>query len=337
MNQPIQERKISNETIAVIDFGPAMAGDRKAFDATVREVKHASEYLGFFFIKNHGVSQNLIDRMFEQTERFHALPLEKKMEVKALTTSVGYLPLGGQTQKSYAALYGDSKHPDRSASFYIRREYGPEHPDRKNNKPWALDNHWPKDLLGFRETAQEYFEALTQVARRVLVLHATALGLPPDYLIAHDAFKDGNHTLRLLHYPAADPALEGQYGIGPHSDYGYGSLLAQSKLPGLEVITRAGEWVQAPALEGCLLFNNGDMCQRWTNEQFRSAPHRVINRTGKERHSIPLFVNPREDVQFDCFPGLLDANHPPKYKPQSFGEALAERKNNYKLPNSDQK
>jgi isopenicillin N synthase-like dioxygenase len=326
--------KISKESIAVIDFGEYMAGDVSAFNKVVAEVKLASEHLGFFFINNHGVSQSLIDRMFEQTERFHALPLEKKMEVKALTTSIGYLPLGGQTQKSYAALYGESKHPDRSASFYIRREYGLEHPDRLANKPWALDNHWPKNLEGFRETAQEYLAALTRVARRILVLHAAALGLPPDYLAEHDAFRDGNHTLRLLNYPAADPALEGQFGIGPHSDYGYGSILAQSKLPGLEIITRSGEWVQAPVIEGCLLFNNGDMCQRWTNDKFRSAPHRVINRTGKERHSIPLFLNPREDIRFDCFPGLSDEKNPPKYKPQSFGEALAERKNNYKLPTS---
>jgi isopenicillin N synthase-like dioxygenase len=202
MNHVVTERKISNETIAVIDFGPSMAGDKVAFDRTVREVKQASEQLGFFFIKNHGVSQDLIDRMFEQTVRFHALPLEKKMEVKALTTSIGYLPLGGQTQKTYASLYGESKHPDRSASFYIRREYGPDHPDRKNNRPWALDNHWPDDLPGFREVAQEYFEAMTQVARRVLVFHATALGLPPDYLIGHEAFKDGTALRLRLWIPA---------------------------------------------------------------------------------------------------------------------------------------
>lgn len=324
---------LAPEQIPVVDFGPTLQrGMRADFDAAVQEVRAASSNLGFFFIRNHGVPQSLIDRMFEQTERFHALPLERKMEVRALSTSLGYLPLGGQTQRSYAALYGESKHPDRSASFYIRREYGPEHPDCIAGKPWALDNRWPEDLPGFRETAQEYFAALSRVARRVLVLHAAALGMAPDYLVEHEAFRDGNHTLRLLHYPPADPALEGQFGIGPHTDYGYGSILAQARLPGLEVITRSGQWVQAPALEGHLLFNNGDMCQRWTNDQFRSAPHRVINTTGKTRHSIPFFVNPREDVQFDCFPGCSRPDHPARYEPQSFGEALALRKKNYDLP-----
>lgn len=320
------------EQISVVDFEPYLSGSRRGFDDTVAAVRAASENLGFFFIRNHGVPQSLIDRMFEQTQRFHTLPLDRKMAVAAQSTSLGYLPLGGQTQRTYEALYGKSKYPDASASFYIRREYPADHPDRVAGKPWALDNRWPHDLAGFRETAQGYFAALTRVARRVLILQSTALGMAPDFLAEHDAFRDGNHTLRLLHYPPADPQLQGQYGIGPHTDYGYGSILAQARVPGLEVITRCGQWVQAPALEGHLLFNNGDMCQRWTNDRFRSAPHRVINRSGHERFSIPFFVNPREDVRFDCFPGCHDDTNPPRYEAQSFGEALAIRKGNYKLP-----
>ena len=322
----------SRETIAVVDLGPSREGDAAAFAQAVRDVGEASRHLGFFFVRQHGVPQALIDRMFEQTERFHALPLERKMAVQALQPSIGYLPLGGQTQRTYEYLYGPSKHPDRSASFYIRHEYAADHPDRLARRAWIRDNRWPADLPHFRETALEYYDALSSVARRILTLQACALGLPPDYLTEHDAFRSGEHTLRLLHYPAADAALEGQYGIGPHCDYGYGSILAQSSLPGLEVLTRANEWVQAPALAGHLLFNNGDMCQRWTNDTFRSAPHRVINRTGQTRHSIPFFVNPREDVQFTCFPGCSSAANPPRYDAQSFGEALAERRKNYDLP-----
>ena len=92
----------SPEQIPVVDFGPAMQGERAAFDRCVADVRAASEHLGFFFIRNHGVPQDLIDRMFEQTERFHALPLERKMEVKALTTSIGYLPLGPRRKDHFA-------------------------------------------------------------------------------------------------------------------------------------------------------------------------------------------------------------------------------------------
>ena len=124
---------------------------------------------------------------------------------------------------------------------------------------------------------------------KMLPLQAVALGLPADALVKHDGFKPMNCTLRLSHYPPRDPTNEGQFGIGPHTDYGYCTDLAQAKKPGLEILTRSGEWIEAPALEGHLLVNNADMCRRWTNDRWRSAPHRVINSTGDERYSIPFF------------------------------------------------
>src|SRR5882724_2703493 len=108
---------LSSETVPVVDFGPYLRGQPLAFGRTVDAVCAASAHLGFFFIKNHEVPQSLIEQMFHETERFHTLPLERKLEVKALQPALGYLPLGGQTQRSYASLYGESKYPDRSTSF----------------------------------------------------------------------------------------------------------------------------------------------------------------------------------------------------------------------------
>src|SRR6266481_1192748 len=84
--------------IPVIDLGPYRAGE-------------PGETIGFYFIANHGVEQAMIDRVFAEAERFHHLPLERKMAVKAIDQPIGYLPVGGQTQR--AELYGArSKHPD---------------------------------------------------------------------------------------------------------------------------------------------------------------------------------------------------------------------------------
>jgi len=317
--------------VPVIDLGPYLAGEAGARERTAEAVGEASESLGFFFIVNHGVPQTLIDGVFAETERFHSLPLERKMAVKVVDKIVGYLPLGGQTQRT--SVYGKSQHPDRSASFYIRQEFGPEHPDRLAGKAWVFDNRWPGDLPGFRETTLGYFAAMSELALRMLPLHSVALGLGPDYLSSHDAFRPPTYNLRLLHYPPRDALAEGQFGIGPHTDYSYCTLLAQAKLPGLEILTRTGEWVQAPALEGHILVNNGDMCRRWTNDRFRSAPHRVINTTGQTRYSIPFFVGPRVDVRLCCLPTCQGPDNSPRYPPMSFGEYLAEiNRRNYDLP-----
>jgi isopenicillin N synthase-like dioxygenase len=306
--------------IATIDLGPYLAGKPGALDRTAEELREASERLGFYFIYNHGIPQALIDRVFAEAERFHELPLERKMEVKCLERVVGYLPLGGQTQR---LIYAGGRHPDRSASYYIKDEYGADHPYRRAGHSWVFDNRWPENLPGFRETCLEYIAAMSGLTRKMLALQSVALGLPPDYLNAHPAFDPPGNTLRLLCYPPRTD-LDGQFGISPHTDYGYMTFLAQAKKPGLEILTRLGEWIQAPALDGHLLVNHADMGRRWTNDRFRSAPHRVINLPGETRYSIPLFVGTRLDVRLECLPTCQGPDNPPRYPAKSFGEYMAE-------------
>ena len=308
--------------IPVIDIGPYLAGEAGALERTAALLADAAETLGFYFIGNHGISQSLIDRVFEQTQRFHELPLEKKLEVQAIGKVIGYLPQGGQTQNT--SIYATMKYPDTSASFYIRREFPADHPDRLAKKPWVSDNRWPRDLDGFRETCLDYYNAMSALGMKMLRVHAVALGLDPDNYVANDAFNPTGNTLRLLHYPPRDPAKDGQFGIGPHTDYGYCTYLAQAKTPGLEILTRSGEWIEAPALEGHFLVNNADMARRWTNDRWRSAPHRVINKTGDVRYSIPYFFGTRGDVKLECLPTCQSTDNPAKYPPLSFGQYLAE-------------
>ena len=307
--------------IAALDLGPYLAGEPGALERTARALGEASEELGFYFIRNHGVPQSLIDRVFAAAERFHTLPLERKMAVQCLEKVVGYLPLGGQTQR---LIYAGGKHPDRSASFYIKAEYPPDHPYRRAGHAWVFDNRWPEDLPGFRETCLEYYAAMTDLALKLLPLQAVALGMPADYLTTHDAFNPPVNTLRLLCYPPRDEALEGQFGISPHTDYGYMTLLAQAQRPGLEIMTRGGAWLEAPALDGHFLVNHADMGRRWTNDRFRSAPHRVINLRGETRYSIPFFVGTRWDVKLECLPTCQGPGNPPRYPAMSFGEYMAE-------------
>jgi isopenicillin N synthase-like dioxygenase len=323
---------MSELEVPVIDIGPYLASKAGALERAAGEMREACEDIGFFFIDNHGIAQPLIDRVFVEAERFHHLPLERKMAVRALEEPLGYLPVGGQTQR--AEQYGArSKHPDRSASFYIRDEFPPDHPDRIAKKPWVFDNRWPDNLPGFRETCLEYFDAMSALMKKLLVLQSAALDLGPDYLPSHEAFKPMNCTLRLLNYPPRIQANEGQYGIGPHTDFGYCTILAQAKKPGLEILTKSGKWVQAPAYDGQLLVNNADLMQRWTNDRFRSAPHRVFNLEGDERFSIPFFVSPRWDVRLTCLPSCQSADNPPRYAPISRAEYQAElRRTVYDLP-----
>jgi len=305
----------------VIDLGPTLRNESGAARRAADELGAASEGLGFYFVGGHGVPQALVDRMFGEAERFHALPLERKLGVRMADKVVGYLPQGGQTQRT--SRYGASRHPDTSASYYIRQEFPADHPDRLAKKPWVFDNRWIEGLPGFRETVLEYYEAMARLVRLLLRLQSMALGLGEDFLPSHAAFAPPVYNLRLIHYPPREQTLDGQFGIGPHTDYGYLTILAQGRVPGLEILERDGSWIEAPALPGHLLVNNADLASRWTNDRFRSAPHRVINRTGEVRHSIAFFTAPRSDVPLECLPSCQGPDNPPRYPPITAGEYFA--------------
>lgn len=321
--------------VPVIDFGPFLRAEPDALELTATALREASEDLGFYFIRDHGVTQSLIDRVFAETARFHALPLERKLSVRVTDKVVGYLPEGGQRQRT--SKYARSDHPDTSSSYYIRQEFAPDHPDRLAGKPWVFENKWIADLPGFRETMLEYYQAMTGLVSQILRVQSVALGLSPDYLPQHPAFAPGVYNLRLLHYPPRERTLDGQFGIGPHTDYGHLTILAQGSVPGLEILTRDETWIEAPALPGHLLINNADLCSRWTNDRFRSAPHRVINKTGETRYSIPFFTASRSDVVLECLPTCHGPDNPPKYPPITAGEYFAAiNRRNYDVLRADQ-
>jgi len=73
-------------------------------------------------------------------------------------------------------------------------------------------------------------------------------------------------------------------------------ILWQDHNGGLEIQSKSGEWVLAPPIPETFVINIGNTMQIWTNGEFSSTPHRVINRSGIDRYSIPFFANPRYDV-----------------------------------------
>jgi isopenicillin N synthase-like dioxygenase len=129
---------------------------------------------------------------------------------------------------------------------------------------------------------------------------------------------------QLVYYPPSRDIDEAdqRFGVAPHTDFGVLTFLLQDDSGGLQIQTRGGEWVEAPPIPGTLVCNIGDLLQRWSNDRFVSTVHRVINRSGNARYSIPVFFDPNSSTIVD--PRDLGAKVP-VYRPVVAGEHIAGR------------
>jgi isopenicillin N synthase-like dioxygenase len=143
------------------------------------------------------------------------------------------------------------------------------------------------------------FMAEAQTAAATLMRGVSlALGLAPDYF-AKAYLQQPTLLFRIFRYP---PTSAEAWGVGEHTDYGLLTLLAQDDAGGLEVKSRSG-WVDVPPLADGLVCNIGDMLERLTGGRFVSTPHRVVNRSGRDRLSFPFFYDPDFSAVMTPVPG----------------------------------
>ncbi len=304
-----------------------------ALDAAPADVAQALDQAlrthGFFAVTRHGLPAPVLDAAFEASHRFFALAEEHKRRwhIDGWAQRAGWVAPadqpGGVLQRGFDPVgwqaLDPAALPDLKESFYLGVEaLGP--------------NQWPDEALvpGFRAAVQAYAAQADQLARRLMGLFELALGLPAGHF---DAFmRHPTCTTRLLHYPpqavAAATALAGQggqLGCGAHTDWGALTLLAQDDAGGLQVQHLDGRWLDLTPLPGSLVVNIGDMMQRWTNDRWRSTPHRVVNRvSGRDRWSIAYFFDLDADAVIAPLAPCVAASEPPRYAPITAGEHLAE-------------
>ena len=306
------------------DVIPTLSLRESDSPAFVRDLGAAYEQHGFVILTDHGMPQELIDRFLGLYKTFFAWPedAKRRYHVPGGGGARGYTPFGIETAKG-------ATHHDLKEFWHVGRELPEGHAYRK----YMADNVWINELTGFRDTSIEMFETFDSTGRRILRAIAAILNLPADFF--EDKVQLGNSVLRVIHYPPMPPQPTDSVRAGAHEDINVITLLLGAEEPGLQVLSKRGEWLEVNPSPGSMVVNVGDMLQRLTNGTLRSTSHRVINpksdRARHARYSMPFFLHFNPDFPIAALPSCVGPGKPEPLPPILAEEYLQERLREIKL------
>jgi isopenicillin N synthase-like dioxygenase len=304
--------------IPSVDLADFLSEDPKRKQKFVNEIGKAYEEIGFVSLKNHFLSDELVEELYKEVKSFFDLPLEvkKKYEIEGLAGQRGYISFGKEHAKGKKE--GDLKEfwhfgQEPSADANLTEEYPP--------------NVHVEELKDFNHTGMEAYRMLEKTGIYVLRALALYIGLDEHYF-DHWA-SNGNSILRPIHYPPITEEPKGAVRAGEHGDINLITLLMGASTGGLQVKRKDGEWIDAIPNEDELVINVGDMLERHTNNKLRSTIHRVVNPPKEQwstpRYSIPFFMHPRSEMPLNCLEECIDTEHPKAYEDITAGEFLNQR------------
>ena len=308
--------------IPTIDLTALGNSDPAAQHKIATHLAEVYSTVGFAYLSNHGIADDVVQAAFGASRRFHELPMAEKMAIEVNEHHRGYIPINTSTTttSSVAAV----TKPNQSASLMLMHEVPPDSDLARSGAPLAGPNQWPADLPEIKEPLQVYVEAMEQLARQLVTSVELALGVEPNTLLQH--FETPTTFLRLLHYPAAQtPPEPGFFGSAPHSDYGFITLLAQDAVGGLQVRASDCQWIDVPYRAGHLVMNTADILHRWSNGRLISTPHRVLASSGVERFSLPFFFDPDVRTRVAPLSSCIEPGSDPMFEPIVYGDYLMHR------------
>ncbi|KAJ0961748.1 hypothetical protein J5N97_029576 [Dioscorea zingiberensis] len=238
-------------------------------DEEMMKLGLACQEWGFFQLINHGVPEEVIERMKYEIQGFFQLPLEEK---KVYAQQPGSIEGYGQV-----FVVSEEQKLDWGDMYFLATQ------------PLFARNMelWPSNPLAF----------ITGILMKSM---AKSLGVE----ILADMFRDGLQSVRMNYYPPC-PHASKVLGLSPHSDaVGLTLLLQVNQIQGLQ-IKKNGGWMPIKPLPGAFIVNIGDILEILSNGKYKSIEHRAVINPKNERMSIAAFHNPRFDVPIGPIPELM--------------------------------
>ncbi|XP_010535843.1 PREDICTED: protein SRG1-like [Tarenaya hassleriana] len=249
---------------------------------------------GVVQVMNHGMREEIVDKMQELSRQFFALPTEEKKKYERETGSIeGY--------GSDMILFDDQ------VLDWNDRLFLTTHPEDQRKLEF-----WPEIPVGFRETLHEFTEKNQQVCEQFLMAMARSLELDENRFLR----MQGDNAMlnaRFTFYPPC-PKPDKVLGIKPHADSSTITLV----LPDIEVeslqFLKDGKWYKPPIVPATILIVVGDQIEIMSNGIYKSPMHRVVANMERERVSVATFCSPDPERDIQPVEELVTETSPRLYK-----------------------
>ena len=304
--------------IPSLDLRDFLSEDTKRKEEFVQSIGRAFQEIGFCAVKGHLLSDDLVERLYNQIKLFFDLPYEvkAKYEFPQYSGQRGYVSFGKESAKG-------SKHGDLKEYWHFGQYIEEEEKEKYNYFP----NIHVDELSEFNEVGREVYSTLEKTAKHILRALALYLNIEEDYFDQY--IKNGNSILRPIHYPPILEDPKEAVRASAHGDINLITLLMGAHGKGLQVQHSNGEWIDAVASEDELMINIGDMLSRHTNNLLKSTVHRVVNPDRellkKSRYSIPFFMHPVSEMKLNVLESCISDESPKSFDDITAGDFLNER------------
>ncbi|PIN01728.1 Iron/ascorbate family oxidoreductase [Handroanthus impetiginosus] len=302
-----QKPHCSTMALPVIDLSPLANPSLRS--RTIEEVRVACKELGVFQhvlklfvlqVINHGIPLSYTTDALDVAAEFFTMPNETKMHLASSDvcqpvrygTSLNYINDKVQYWRDFI------KHYSHPISTWI--------------------DFWPSDPPSYKKKMGNYAKAVHILHKMLMEVVFESLGLRPDHL--QKDIEQGSQVMAVNCYPACpEPNLA--LGLPPHSDYGTLTIILQNQ-QGLEIMNSNGKWRSVPVTNGALVIQLGDQMEVLSNGRYKTALHRAILNSEKERLSIASLHSLAIDQKVTPASKLVDEKCPLSYKEGSFGDFL---------------
>ncbi|KAG6791787.1 hypothetical protein POTOM_000920 [Populus tomentosa] len=295
--------------VPTIDLMGIESEDTVVREKCREEIVNAAKEWGVMHLVNHGIPDDLIDRVRKAGQAFFDLPIEEKEKYANDQAS-------GNVQ-GYGSKLANNASGQLEWEDYFFHLIFPE--DKRDI------SIWPKTPSDYTKVTSEYARLLRSLASKILSALSLGLGLEEGRLEKEvGGMEELLLQMKINYYPRC-PQPELALGVEAHTDISALTFILHNMVPGLQLFYE-GKWVTAKCVPNSIIMHIGDTVEILSNGKYKSILHRGVVNKEKVRISWAVFCEPpKEKIILKPLEETVTEAEPPLFPPRTFAQHLAHK------------